>query len=77
MLLRMPHVSPYKSFPLEFAGAAKVDEQTDSQTGCFQVIEKLGFFAPSELVKGLEFNNDLLIADNICYVLLVELPTFV
>ena len=30
MLLRMPHVSPYKSFPLEFAGAAKVDEQTDS-----------------------------------------------
>ena len=57
--------------------AAKVHEQAESHVGGFQVVQHLGRMLGRKLLDGLQFDNDLAVADEVRLVGLKERLTFV
>jgi len=45
--------------------AAEVEEEADSQSGCFQVVEELGLFLSGEMVDRLDFDDYPFAADEV------------
>jgi hypothetical protein len=40
-------------------GSSEVDKQTFGETGGFEVVDDLGFFASGEGLQGFQFDNDV------------------
>ena len=54
-----------EAFPLEFGGVAEVDEEADLMSGCFEVVDELGFFGAGEVFGGFEFDDDGVVAEEV------------
>src|SRR5687768_9622468 len=51
--------------PVQPARVAEVDDQSDAQSRCFQVVQHLRFFADSDLIDRLQFDEDSLKANEV------------
>lgn len=66
-----------EALPFEFSNASKVNQQADAHTCSFEIVDQLRFFFAGKPIDCLQFNNDLVKANQIGNVFFVQALPFI